>query len=75
MVNGQELLIFIELKVFAVVVGEVVGVGSITDDKELDEAHQRFTITVAGGRFVIDDLFHSFAGGDTRAFELDLHHG
>jgi hypothetical protein len=41
LVDGQEALVGVEGEVAGVVVGEVVGVGAVADDEELDEAEKR----------------------------------
>ena len=56
-----------------VVVGEVVGVGAVADDEELQEAQQRFGVAVAGVVFVVNDLLHGPARVDGERFQLHLH--
>lgn len=75
LVDGQEVFIRIEGEVAVVVVGEVVGLGLVRDDKELHEAEQCLGITVAGVFLVIDDLLHGPAGADAEGLELDLDDG
>ena len=73
LVDGQKPLVRIERKVPCVVVGEVVGVGAVADDEELQKAQQRFGVAVAGVVFVVNDLLHGPAGVDAQRFQLDLH--
>jgi hypothetical protein len=73
LVDGQKPLVRIERKVPGVVVGEVVGVGAVADDEELQKAQQRFGVAVAGVVFVVNDLLHGPAGVDAQRFQLDLH--
>ena len=73
LVDGQKPLVRIERKVPRVVVGEVVGVGAVADDEELQKAQQRFGVAVAGVVFVVNDLLHGPAGVDGERFQLHLH--
>jgi hypothetical protein len=61
--------------VAGVVVGEVVGLGAVADDEELEEAEQRLGVAVAGVVLVIDDLLHGPARADAEGLQLDLHAG
>ena len=40
MIDGQELLVRIEIEMLVLVVGEVVGIGAVADYKKLQEAQQ-----------------------------------
>ncbi len=75
LIDGQEALLSVEGKVAGVVVGEVVGVASIANDEELEEAEKGFGVAVAGVVFVIDDLFHGPARLDAEGLQLNLHAG
>ena len=75
LVDGQEALIGIEGEVAGVVVGEILCLGAVADDKELEEAEKRLGITVAGVVLVIDDLLHGPARADAEGFQLDLDTG
>ncbi len=72
LIDGQEVFIGIEGEVAIIVVGEVVGLGLVGDDEELDEAEQGLGIAVAGVFFVVDDLLHGPAGADAEGLEFDL---
>ena len=73
LVDGQKPLVRIERKVPCVVVGEVVGVGAVADDEELQKAQQRFGVAVARVVFVINDLLHGAARVNAQRFQLNLH--
>ncbi|GEM_PF-1974162 len=73
LVDGQETLVGVEGEVAGVVVGEVIGVVSIADDEELEEAKERLGVAVAGVVFVLDDLLHGPPWMDAEGFQLDLH--
>jgi len=75
LIDGQEVFIRIEGEVAVVVVGEVVGLGLVGDDEELDEAEQGPGITIAGIFLVVDDLLHGPAGADAEGLEFDLDGG
>jgi len=74
-VDGQEVFIGVEGEVAVIIVGEVVGLGLVGDDEELDEAEQGLGIAVAGVFFVVDDLLHGPAGADAEGLEFDLDGG
>ena len=73
LVDGQKALVGIESEMAGVVVGEVVGVGAVADDEELQKAQQRFGVAVARVVFVINDLLHRAARVDAQCLQLDLH--
>jgi hypothetical protein len=72
-VNGQEQLVGVEAEMPGVVIGEVPGIGVVTDDEELNVAQERAGVAVAGIVLVINDLFHRPPGADAQRLELDLH--
>ena len=61
MVNGQELLIRIELEMLLFIVGEIDGIGTVAHNEQLHVAHQRIAITIARFVFIIHDLLHGFS--------------
>lgn len=75
LVDGQEIFIGVEGEMAVVVIGEVVGLGLVGDDEELDKAEQGLGIAVAGVFFVVDYLLHGPAGADAEGLEFDLDGG
>ncbi len=74
LVNGQELLVGMKAEVLVWVIGEVIGIAAVADDKKLHEAQQGIGVAVAGVVFVVHDLLHGAARTDVQGFEFDLHH-
>ncbi len=74
LVNRQKALVGVKAEVLVVVVGKVVGIAFIADNKQLHKTQQRVGVAVAGVVFVIDDLLHGTARADLEGFQLNLHH-
>ena len=68
LVDGQEIFIGVKGEMAVVVIGEVIGLGLVGYDKELNEAEQGLGIAVAGIFFVVDYLLHGPAGADAEGF-------
>ncbi len=75
LVDRQKALLGVKGKVAGVVVGEVVGVVSIANDEELEEAEKGLGVAVACIVFVFDDLFHGPARLYAESLQLNLHAG
>ena len=73
LVNRQEALVGVKTEVLVVVVGKVVGIAFVADDKQLHEAQQRVAVAVAWVVFVLDDLLHRPARAHLEGFQLNLH--
>ncbi len=58
-----------------VVVCEVVGGVTVSNDEELDEAQERARVAVTGIVLVLDNLLNRAAGIDSERLELDLQDG
>ena len=72
LIDGQEALVCVKCKVARVVVGEVIGVGAVADDEQLQEAQQGFAVAVARIVFVVNDLLHGSPGVDAYGLEFNL---
>ena len=66
LVDRKEPLVRVEGEMPRVVVCEVPRVGAIADDEKLDEAEQRFGVSVTGVVLVVDDLLHRPPGADPK---------
>ena len=74
MIDGQKLLICVELEMLLFIVGEIDGVAAIAYNKQLHVAHERIAIAIAGLVFVIHNLLHGFPWGNIQAFQLYLNY-
>jgi hypothetical protein len=74
-VNREESLLSIEGEVAIIVVGEVVRVGLIADDEDLQKTQQGIRVAVARIGLVSDDLHQCLSRIDRELLQFDLHHG
>ena len=73
LVDRQKPFVLVEGEVTGVVVGEVIGVGAVADDEQLQKAQQRFGVAVARIVFVINDLLHGAARVDGQCLQFHLY--
>lgn len=72
LIDGQKALIRIEIEMAFVVVGKIVCLVVVADDKNLHEAQQRVRVAVARIVFIVDNLLHRTARAHIEGFKLDL---
>lgn len=74
-IHRQKLLFSVEGEVAVVIVREVVGLGLVADDENLQKAEQRVGVAVARVGLIGHNLFEGFTGIHGELLQLDLNNG
>ena len=74
-VDRQESLFCIEGEVAIIIIAEVICVGLVADDEDLQKAQQGIRVAVAGIRFIGHDLLQRLTRIDRKLLQFDLNHG